>query len=105
MPEPARLEIWWTELPDRKPRPYLVLTRDQAIPVLRRIVAAPVTRTVRGIPTEVSLGRNEGLPVASVASLDNVETVPKSALTRRLGSLAPVRGHEVCEALRNLVDC
>jgi mRNA interferase MazF len=105
MPEPAHLEVWWAELPERTPRPYLVLTRDQAIPVLRRIVAAPVTRRVRGIPTEVPLGPEEGLAFESIASLDNVETVPKSAFTRRLGALAPARRHELCEALRAAVDC
>ncbi len=105
MPEPARREIWWTEIPDRTPRPYLVLTRDQAIPVLRRVVAAPITRTVRGIPTEVVLGADEGLPASSVASFDNIETVPKSAFTRRLGALGPGRAHEVCEALRAVTDC
>lgn len=105
MAEPARDEIWLVELPDRAPRPYLVLSRDAAIPVLRRLVAAPVTRTVRGIPTEVQLGGAEGLGVECVASLDNVETVPKSSLTRRLGAVGPGRRHEVCEALRNVVDC
>jgi mRNA interferase MazF len=105
MPEPAHHEIWWAELPERTPRPYLVLTRDQAIPVLRRVVAVPVTRTVRGIPTEVPLGLTEGLSVESVASFDNVETLPKSAFIRRMGAVAPTRGHEICEALRNAVDC
>lgn len=105
MAEPARHEIWWGELPDRKARPYLVLTRDQAIPVLRRLVAAPVTRTVRGIPTELPLGPDEGLPAESVASFDNVETVPKSALTRRIGAVAPSREHEVCSAYRAATDC
>jgi mRNA interferase MazF len=105
MPDPARHEIWWAELPHRKARPYLVLTRDRAIPVLRRLVAAPVTRTVRGIPTEVPLGPDEGLPAESVASFDNVETVPKSALTKRLGAVAPSREHEVCAAYRAATDC
>src|SRR3954468_9073021 len=54
--DPRRGDIWWGEAPDQKGRPYLVLTRDEAIPVLRTVLAAPVTRTVRGIPTEVSLG-------------------------------------------------
>lgn len=105
MGEPAHLEIWWGELPDRSPRPYLVLTRDQAIPVLRRVVVAPITTTVRGLPTEVTLGADEGLPVDSAASLDNVETVPKSALVRRVGALPARRDHELCQALRNAVDC
>jgi len=105
MAEPERLEVWWGELPDRSPRPYLVLTRSQAIPVLRRVVVAPVTTTVRDIPTEVPLGVDEGLPVESVASLDNIETLPKAGLTRRIGTLAAAREHEVCAALRNAVDC
>jgi len=105
MAEPARDEIWWAELPDRAARPYLILTRTQAIPVLRRLVVAPITRTVRGIPTEVPLGADEGLPIESVASLDNVETLPKSAFTGRVGMLGSERRHEVCEALRNVVDC
>ena len=105
MAEPARHEIWWCELPDRKARPYLVLTRDRAIPVLRRLVAAPVTRTIRGIPTELPLGPDEGLLVESVASFDNVETVPKSALTKRIGAVAPSREPEVCSAYRAATDC
>lgn len=105
MAEPGHLEIWWGELPDRTPRPYLVLTRDQAIPVLRRLVVAPVTTTIRDIPTEVAVGADEGLPVESVATLDNLETLPKSALRHRVGALGAGRHHDVCEALRNVVDC
>ena len=56
MSDPARGEIWWGEAPDAKGRPYLILTRDEAVPVLRTILVAPVTRTVRGIPTEVPVG-------------------------------------------------
>jgi mRNA interferase MazF len=103
--EPARGEVWWGEAPDAKGRPYLVLTRDEAIPVLRMILVAPVTRTVRGIPTEVALGADEGLPSEGVASLDNVLTFPKEMLVRRLGSLAPGRRGEPCEALRAATDC
>lgn len=105
MNEPARGEIWWGEAPDAKGRPYLVLTRDDAIPVLRTILVAPVTRTIRGIPTEVPLGAQEGLPADGVASLDNVLTFPKAMLVRRLGSLAPARRAEPCEALRAATDC
>lgn len=53
MTQLRRGEIWWGEAPDEKGRPYLVLTRDEAIPVLRAVLTAPVTRTVRGIATEV----------------------------------------------------
>jgi mRNA interferase MazF len=103
--QPARGEVWWGEAPDAKGRPYLVLTRDEAIPVLRTILVAPVTRTVRGIPTEVPLGSEEGLRAEGVATLDNVLTFPKAMLVRRMGALAPARSGEPCEALRAAVDC
>ncbi|MGZ8612091.1 MAG: type II toxin-antitoxin system PemK/MazF family toxin [Actinomycetota bacterium] len=105
MSELARGEIWWGEAPDAKGRPYLVLTRDEAISVLRTILVAPVTRTIRGIPTEVPLGAAEGLPAEGVASLDNVLTFPKTLLVRRLGALSEGRRMEPCEALRAATDC
>ena len=105
MTEPARGEIWWGQTPDETGRPYLVLTRDAAIPVLRTILVAPVTRTVRGIPTEVPVGAEEGLPAEGVAALDNLLTFPKAMLVRRLGALAPERHREPCDALRAVTDC
>lgn len=105
MSDPSRGEIWWGEAPDAKGRPYLVLTRDEAIPVLRMILVAPITRTVRGIPTEVPVGIEEGLPAEGVASLDNVLAFPKSLLLRRMGVLSMERRREPCEALRAAIDC
>jgi mRNA interferase MazF len=102
---PARGDIWWGETPDAKGRPYLILTRDEAIPVLRTILVAPVTRTVRGIPTEVPVGAEEGLPAEGVAAMDNVLAFPKTMLVRRLGALAPSRRRDPCEALRAATDC
>ena len=105
MSDPARGEVWWGEAPDAKGRPYLVLTRDEAIPVLRTVLVAPVTRTVREIPTEVALGGSEGMPMASAATMDNILAFPKSMLVRRMGALAPARRRELCEAVRAAVDC
>ena len=105
MSAPARGEVWWGEAPDAKGRPYLVLTRDEAIPVLQTILVAPVTRTIRGIPTEVPVGAWEGLPTNGVASMDNMFAFPKSLLVRRMGSLAPDRRSESCDALRAATDC
>jgi mRNA interferase MazF len=102
---PRRGDVWWGEVLDQKPRPFLVLTRDEAIDVLSRILVAPVTRTVRGIPTEVPLGPEEGLPAECVASFDNVMPVPKAMLVRRLGALGASRRQEPCEALRAATDC
>jgi mRNA interferase MazF len=103
--DPARGEIWWGESPEAKGRPYLVLTRDEAIPVLRSILVAPVTRRIRGIPTEVALGPEDGLPADGVASLDNVLAFPKAMLVRRMGALPPERRSEPCDALRAATDC
>lgn len=104
MSVPRQGEVWWTEAEDKR-RPVLIVTRDDAIPVLRRVVVAPVTRTVRGIPTEVELGEDEGLPVACAASFDNVQPVNRDLLTRRLGQLPPARRDDVCRALHALADC
>jgi mRNA interferase MazF len=97
-------EIWWGEAHGTKGRPYLILTRDEAIPVLRTLLVAPVSRTIRDIPTEVPLGISEGLPVASVAAMDGVLTFPKSMLVRRIGALAPKRRTELGRALAAAID-
>jgi mRNA interferase MazF len=101
-----RGEVWWAETPDAsKGRPFLVLTRNEAIPVLRTLLVAPISRTIRRIPTEVPLGLSEGLPVASAAALDAVITIPKSMLVRRMGAMAPERQRELCGAFAAAVDC
>lgn len=100
-----RGEIWWYEHPNRSPRPYLILARAQARPVLRQVLAVPATRTVREIPTEVFLDRTDGMPVSCVLSLDNTTLIRPEFCTRRIASLRPQRMHEVCEALRHAIDC
>jgi len=102
---PTRGEVWWGEAPHAKGRPYLVLTRDEAIPVLRTLLVAPITRTIRNIPTEIPLGDEEGLPAESVAAFDSVTTFPRAMLVRRIGALPLGRTHELCEALAAAVDC
>ena len=82
----------------------MVVTRDAAVPVLGAILVAPVTRTVRDIPTEILLGRDEGLLEPCAASFDNLRPVRKAWLTRRMGDLGP-RSHEICSALAALSDC
>ena len=96
-------EVWWAEAEDAR-RPVLVVTRSEALGVLTGIVVAPVTRSVRGIPTEIPLGDAEGLPSACAASFDNLQRIRRSALTEMVGSLG-FRGGEICAALRALADC
>jgi mRNA interferase MazF len=101
---PAQGEIWWAEAQDTR-RPVLVVTRSEAIPVLTWIVVAPVTRTVRGIPTEVALGEIHGLNEACVASFDNLQPIRRSFLTERVGALTVDGCGELCRALRAFADC
>ena len=100
---PVQGEIWWTEAMDKR-RPVLVVTRSEAVPVLTWIVVAPVTRTVRGIPTEIPLGPEHGLSEACVASFDNLQPVRLSLLTARVGAVAEPR-EAICAAIAAMADC
>ena len=100
---PAQGEIWWAEAEDKR-RPVLVVTRSEAVPVLIGIVVAPVTRTMRSIPTEILLGEDEGLNVQCAASFDNLQRIRRTALVERIGTLGP-RREEICNSLRALSDC
>lgn len=99
-----RGDVWWGEAPDEKGRPFLVVSRDAANDVMQRVLVAPVTRRVRGLPSELELGATEGLPVQSVASFDNLRPFPKAMLVRRLGALGP-RLREICRAAGATLDC
>ena len=99
----AQGDIWWAES-EMGRRPVLVVTRNEAIGVLHKVVVAPVTRTVRGIPTEVPLDSGDGLPHHSAASFDNLRVVAKSHLTERVGSISHRRA-EICAALAAMADC
>jgi mRNA interferase MazF len=82
------------------PRPVVIATRDVAIPVLANVTVALVTRTVRGVRTEVALGTEQGVVDDSVVNCDNLFTVPKRALGRRRGALGPDRVRLLNDALR-----
>ena len=100
----ARGELWWGETPDGKGRPYLVVSRDAAIGVMDRVLVAPVTRRIRGIPSELPVGPDDGLPVESVATFDNLRPIPKSMLVRRVGALHE-RTHLICDAAAAAMAC
>jgi mRNA interferase MazF len=95
-----RGEVWWTDLPEpRGRRPVLILTRDQAIPVRNAVTVAETTRTIRGIPVEVRLSENDGMPTACVVNLDIINTVPKELLTERITVLSDERMAQVEAAI------
>ena len=90
---------WYSFAPPDKRRPVLLLTRDSAIPVLNAITVAPITSTVRDIPTEVVLTREDGMPAVCAANFDNLQTVPKHKLGGRIARLGTGRLAEVAKAL------
>jgi mRNA interferase MazF len=100
-----RGEVWWHEPPDDKRRPVLILTRDEAIESLNKLVIAPATGTIRGLASEVPVGPDDGMPRESVISLDNTTLVRKALLTERITTLSSERIDEVCKALDYATSC
>ena len=95
-----RAEVWWVDLPSPVgSRPAVILTRDAVLDTIGSIVVAIVTRTDRGLDTEVRLGRREGLPRPCVASLDNILTVPRRRFVRLMGSLSREQVKELNAAI------
>ena len=102
----ARGEIRLFRFPEPdKQRPVLILTRDSIIDHLSRITVAPVTSTMRGVPSEVALGPDDGMKDACAVNLHNIVTVPKAGLGRLLGSLSAQRIDEVCNAIAFALGC
>ncbi|MGD0082948.1 MAG: type II toxin-antitoxin system PemK/MazF family toxin [Acidimicrobiales bacterium] len=105
-PLPSRGELWWCELPAIGRRPVVVLSRDVAVPRLRRALIAPCTTTIRGLPSEVVLEPGDDpVPRRSSVNLDSVESVSVAVLVERLGRLSDARMRQICDALEVAVDC
>ena len=82
-----------------------MLTRNSAIPVLKRVTVASISRRTRGIPTEVNLDADDGMPMPCAVSLDNLGEAWKAMLTGHLTTLSPSRMDEVCQALNIALGC
>ena len=96
-----RAEIWWADLPPPVgPRPVVVLTRNTVIDTIGAVVVSLVTRTARGLPTEMAVGRAEGVPRPSVVNFDNILTVPRQRLVRVMGQLSADRVAELDRAVK-----
>jgi mRNA interferase MazF len=100
-----RGEVWWYEHPRAGRRPFLILTRDEAIPVLNQVLAVPATRIVRGIPTEIPLGPADGMPTPCCLTLDNVAVIRPALCVERITRLPAARMSEVCTALALATAC
>jgi len=97
--------VWWHEHPRRGRRPYLILTRDEVIPVLNQVLAVPATRAIRDIPTEVVLGPADGMPSRCCLTLDNLTVIRPALCVERITRLSTMRMHEVCAALATATGC
>ena len=103
---PARGEVWWCDVAEVGRRPVVVLSRDAAIPRLRRTLIGPCTTTIRRIPSEVLLEPGEDpIPQTSVVNLDSLESVSVGTLVERLGRLSDERMRQICTALEIAVGC
>lgn len=91
--------------PPDKHRPVLVLTRDSAIPYLATVTVAPVTSTIRGIPSEVLINEEDGMKSPCAVNLHNAVTVSQSRLGRRIAHLTSTRMNQVCASLRFTLGC
>lgn len=96
-----RGDIRWYEFqPPDKRRPVLILTRDSAIRVLNSVTVAPITSTIRDIPSEVLLTEADGLPKACAANFDNLQTVSKQKIGERIAVLSDEKMQIAADALR-----
>lgn len=96
-----RGEVWWAELPPPAGRrPVLLLSRDEAYAVRALVTIAPVTTRIRGLPVEVLLGPDDGLPRQCVVNADTITTVPKRLLHERLATLRVPKMRAVDAAIR-----
>ncbi len=102
--ERGEVRLYRFPRPDKE-RPVLILTRESAIPYLSRVTVAPITSTLRGVPSEVALGTEDGLRQPCAANLHNIMTVNQQGLGRRLAQLSPQRMREVCAALAFALGC
>ena len=96
-----RGELYWVRFP--KPagtRPAVLISREEAYSVRTRVTVVPVSRTVRGIPTEVRLGPADGLPKAGAANADELVTIPRDLLDRRIAALSRTKLAELEAAVR-----
>ena len=100
-----RGDVWFADVPGDKRRPVLVLSRDPMGGLLHSVICAPITSRIRGLATEVSLGKAEGLAQRSVANFDNTFLLARRRLLRRLGRASRTTMKTACAALATATGC
>ena len=99
-----RGEVWFAATPGGD-RPVLVLTRDPVAERIGSVVVAALTRTRRGLVSELGLTTSDGVPTDCVVNFDNIHTIPRDAFRRRVATLSPARMAEACRALKASTGC
>lgn len=99
-----RGEVWFASTPGGD-RPVLVLTRDPVADRIGSIVVAALTRTRRGLVSELALTTADGVPTDSVVNFDNIHTVPRDRFRKRVTTLPPARLAEACRVLQAATGC
>jgi len=102
--ERGEIRLFRFSAPDKQ-RPVLILTRPSALEYLSRVTVAPITSTLRGVPSEVALGIEDEMKGVCAINLHNLVTVPRAGIGRRLAHLGPARLREVCAALAFALGC
>jgi mRNA interferase MazF len=98
------VRLYWFGPPDKK-RPVVVLTRDSAVAYLSTVTVAPITSTIRGVPSEVILNEEDGMKAPCAVNLHNTVTVSQQRLGNRLAQLSSSRMREICAALLFSLGC
>ena len=101
--EPGEVRLCRT--PGDKPRPVVVLTRSSTLPSLTKVTVAPITSTIRSVPSEVILGLGDGRKMRGAVHLHNVVTVERKGLGMRVTQLSEARLQEICAALSFALGC
>jgi mRNA interferase MazF len=105
IPELRRADVWWADVPGDAVRPVVVVTRERFVDRLNAVLVAPVTTTVRDIPTELPLGPEDGMPRPCAANFDNLFTLRRERFQRFITRLGPHRHDELCLAYRFAAGC
>ena len=99
-----RGEVWFAATPGGD-RPVLVLTRDPVADRIGSVVVVALTRTRRGLVSELELTSADGVPTDSVVNFDNIHTIPRDLMRRRVAELSPPRTAEACRVLQAATGC
>ena len=102
--ERGDVRLYQFALPDKR-RPVVVLTRNAAIGFLSTVTVAPITSTIRGVPSEVMLTEEDGMKAPCAVNLHNAITVPQQRLGKCVVQLRSLRMAEICTALRFSLGC